>query len=38
MMPWSRLLPIQVEHANEMGASELPLNSIMLAATALTTD
>ena len=26
MMPWSGLLPIQVEHANEMGTSELHLN------------
>jgi len=23
MMPWSGLLPIQIEHANEMGTSEL---------------
>ena len=26
MMPWSGLLPINVEHAYEMGTSELPLN------------
>lgn len=26
MMPWSGLLPIQIEHANEMGTSELALN------------
>ena len=26
MMPWSGLLPIQIEHANEMGTSELHLN------------
>jgi len=38
MMPWSGLLPLQIEHANEMGTSELHWTSIMLAATALTTD
>ena len=26
MMPWSGLLPILIEHANEMGTSELHLN------------
>ena len=26
MMPWSGLLPIHIEHANEMGTSELHLN------------
>ena len=26
MMPWSGLLPINVEYANEMGTSELHLN------------
>jgi hypothetical protein len=26
MMPWSGLLPIQIEHAYEMGTSELHLN------------
>ena len=39
MMPWSGLSPASVEHANEMGTSELPhWTSIMLAAIALTTD
>jgi hypothetical protein len=32
MMPWSGLLPIHIEHANEMGTSELHVTSIMLAA------
>jgi hypothetical protein len=38
MMPWSRLWPITIEHAYEMGTSELHRTSIMLAATAPTTD
>jgi hypothetical protein len=38
MMPWSGLLPIHFEHANEMGTSELHRTSIMLAANAPTTD
>jgi hypothetical protein len=38
MMPRSGRLPIQIEHANEMGTSELHWTSIMLATTALTTD
>ena len=39
MTPWSGLSPASVEHANEMGTSELPhWTSIMLAAIALTTD
>ncbi|WP_210260026.1 hypothetical protein, partial [Martelella sp. HB161492] len=39
MMPWSGLSPASVEHANEMGTSELlHWTSIMLAAIALTTD
>jgi hypothetical protein len=39
MMPWSGLRRPVVEHANEMGTSELPhWTSFMLAAIALTTD
>ncbi|WP_411353095.1 hypothetical protein PNH50_18925 (plasmid) [Leisingera aquaemixtae] len=38
MMPWSGLSLTHVKHANEMGASELHRTSIMLAASALTTD
>ncbi len=38
MMPWSGLSLASVKHANEMGASELHRTSIMLAASALTTD
>jgi len=38
MMPWSGLSPTEVEHAYEMGTSELYRTRIMLAAQALTTD
>ena len=38
MMPWSGLSSASVKHANEMGTSELHRTSIMLAASALTTD
>ena len=38
MMSWSGLLPNHIEHANEMGTSELHWTSIMLAAIAPTTD
>ncbi len=38
MMPRSGLSPTSVKHANEMGTSELYRTSIMLAASALTTD
>ena len=38
MRPWSGLSPTQVEHAYEMGTSELQRTSIMLAAAALTTN
>ena len=38
MMPWSGLSLTHVKHANEMGTSELHRTSIMLAASALTTD
>jgi len=38
MMPWSGLLSTPIEHANEMGTSELHRTRIMLAATAPTTD
>lgn len=38
MMPWSGLSPTEVEHAYEMGTSELHRTRIMLAAAALTTN
>jgi hypothetical protein len=38
MMSWSGLLPIQIEHANEMGTSELQLNQHHVGSPALTTD
>lgn len=37
-MPWSGLSPTSVKHAYGMGTSELHRTSIMLAATALTTN
>jgi hypothetical protein len=38
MMPWSGLLPIHIEHAYEMGTSELHLNQHHVGSHALTTD
>lgn len=38
MMPWSGLLPIHIEHATEMGASELHLGPHHVGGPALTTD
>ena len=38
MMPWSGLLPINVEHTYELGTSELHLNQHHVGSPALTTD